>query len=356
MPTLLCCARRFHAAHYPTPRDFFNAVAKGTDERTLRRIVVERAPFFVGSRGYRLVVENAGRPDEGGPADIRLERNWREFGWFRRVVLTLLSCVVPRDRQRCERPTRGQLCAVSHTIARLRQGASVAVPVVARPRDTPPQAVEPEPCAAEPRLPISPVLTPEAGRARIRLLLERIDKANCCKLFANKAKWCKVVRAIAGNDPPECHDVVAATVLAQMAAVVTYLRRHRMGNASAYAEVMGILQALHDAAEANDDKLADLAARLTAVWKQHWWRGEIPPYSAFAAFRLPGAVARRIGAFLRADALLFANELCTLELRDRQIKRLIAAASAKPAPAVPADGADRAAPAVAPVASSTATA
>jgi hypothetical protein len=199
----------------------------------------------------------------------------------------------------------------------------------------PPPANEPHVPAAtgvdvnEPRPRISPVLSPEARRMRLKFLAERIGKADRCKLFARRAKWCKVVRAIAGNDPPECLDVVAAVVLAQMADVVRYLRRNRPASESAYAEVLSVLHALHQTADAQEDTLAELAARLTDVWKQHWWRGEIPRYTAFGDFRLPVGVAQRIGAALREDWLLVNDELCTLELRDRQIRRLLVAASAK---------------------------
>lgn len=329
MPTLPCLARPVLAAHYSTAHEFFDAVAKGSDESMLKRIVLQRGSFFVGGRGYRLVVENAAVANARQPVDVRLERNWRELGWFRRVVLTLLSCVVPRDRYRCERPCHGQVPAVLHTITRLRQRAGMAVSTV------PPSANEARVPSGtgvdvdEPRPRISPVLSPEARRVRLNFLAERIRKADRCKLFAHKGKWCKVVRAIAGNDPPECLDVAAAAVLAQMAAVVRYLRRNRSESASAYAEVMGVLQALRQSADAKDEQLAELAARLTDVWKQHWWRGEIPRYSAFADFRLPVGVVQRVGACLREDWLLVNDELCTLDLRDRQIKRLLAAASAK---------------------------
>jgi len=329
MPTLPCLARPVPAAHYSTPHEFFDAVAKGSDESTLKRIVLQRGAFFVGGRGYRLVVENAAGAGAGKPADVRLERNWRELGWFRRVVVTLLNCVVPRDRHRCPRPGGGQLPAVLHTVARLRQRVGMAVAAA------PPSANPPHVPAGtgvdvnEPRPRISPVLSPEARRARLKFLADRIGKANHCKLFAHRAKWCKVVRAIAGNDPPECLDVVAAVVLAQMAEVVRYLRRNRPQSERAYADVLAVLHALHQAADAKDDGLAELAARLTDVWKQHWWRGEIPRYSAFAEFRLPAGVAQRIGASLREDWLLVNDELCTLDLRDRLIKRLVAATSAK---------------------------
>ncbi len=343
MPTLPCCARPFLAAHYSTPRDFFDAIAKGSNESSLRRIVDQGAPFFVGGRGYRLVVEHAGRASGGKPVDVRLERNWRELGWFRRVVLTLLSGVLPRDRQHCERPCRAQLPAVLHTITRLRQPTGMAVPTVPPPKEQHAPAgsgVVPDISVYEPPPRITPVLTPAARRVRQRFLAECIAKANGCALFAHKAEWCNVVRTIAGNDPPECHDVVAAVVLAHMAAVVNYLRRNRAGNESAYAEVLGILQALHDAGDITDEELAKLAARLTVAWKRHWWRGEIPWHTAFAEFRLPVGVAQRIGAYLRKDWLLVTDEFGTLELRDREIKRLIAAASAKSTPADGADGAD----------------
>lgn len=341
MPTLPCCSRPFLAAHYPSPRDFFDAVANGNDESTLRQIVDRGAPFFVGGRGYRLVVEHAGRKNAAQPVDVRLDRNWRELGWFRRVVLTLLSCIVPRDRQRCERPNHGQLPAVLHTITRLRQRAGMAVSTV------PPSANEPPVTAGtgvgadvgtgvvvdEPRPRVSPVLAPEVRRVRLRFLADCIGEADGCKLFAHKSEWCKVVRAVAGNDPPECLDVAAAVVLAHMAAVINHLRRTRPGSVSSCREVLGVLKALRRTFNEEDDKLADLAERLTAVWKQHWWRGEIATYSAFGEFRLSVGVARRVGAYLHEDKLLVNDEYGTLELRDQMIKRLIAAASAKPATA-----------------------
>jgi len=333
MPTLPCCARPFHAAHYPTPRDFFDAVANGSDETTLRAIVIQRAPFFVNGRGFRLVVENVDGVNAGKPLDVRLERNWRELGWFRRVVLTLLSCVVPRDRQRCARPHQSQLPAISRTLTRLRERPGMAVPVVPPSRDPVPVPAEPGAGIAEPRPRISPVLSPEARRVRLKFFAECIGKTDRCQLFANKAQWCTVVRAIAGNDPPECLDAVAAVVLAHMATVVTYLRRNRAANEAACREVMSLLEALRDSANAEDDKVAELAERLTAAWKRHWWRGEIASYTAFGEFRLPVGVAQRIGASLREDWLLVNDEFCTLDLRDRQIKRLLAAAAAKSAPA-----------------------
>lgn len=336
MPTLPCCARPYLAAHYSSPREFFDAVAKECDQSTLRAIVMDRAPFFVGDRGYRLVVENAAGANAGQPVDIRLERNWRELGWFRRVVLTLLSCVVPRNRRPCERPCYAQVPAVLHNIVRLRQPVGVPVspvpPSPGEPHVAADSGVDPaEPHVAVYQRPprITSVLSPEARRVRLRFFAECIGEADRCKLFTHKEKWCNVVRAIASNDPPECQDVVAAAVLAQMATVMTYLRRNRPGNDTDYAEVRGVLEALRQAADADGDQLAELAARLTAVWKQHWWRGEIPRYSAFAAFRLPVGVALRIGASLREDWLLVNDEFCTLGLRTRQIQRLIAAASAK---------------------------
>ncbi len=330
MPILPCCARPFRAPHYSTSRDFFDDVAKGTDESTLRRIVMEGAPVFVGGRGFTLVVPKAELANAGKPADIRLERNWREFGWFRRVVLTLLSCVVPRDRQHCERPYYGQLSAISQTITRLRQRASIAVPAVPPPPDEPPLPAGPnaghDASAVEPGAPISPVLSPEACRARLIALAARIRSATSCKLFPYKEEWCKVVREIAGNDPPECLDAVAAVVLAQMAGEFKRLHDNREKNEAAYAEVLAVLEALFKAADARDDVLAEVAARLTAVWKRHWWRGEIAEYSAFGQFQLPVEVARRIGAVLREHWGLVTNVLGALDRRDRQIQRLMAAA------------------------------
>lgn len=340
MPTLPFCARTALAAHFATPHDFFEALATGSDVSTLRPIVNRRANFFVGGRGVRLVVEKARNANAGNPVDIRLERTWRELGWFRRVVVTLLRCVAPRDTNRCDRPNRGQFRAVSNTIGRLRQRAGVVAAAAAPPQGKPAMPGDTGMAVADlpPRMAAS--MPPELHRERLRSLAERIGKASRCKLFESKEKWRDVVLSVVRNDPPECLDVVAAVVLAQMAAVVTYLRRARAGNeSSAYPQVRDMMQAICNAADAEDDKLADLAVRLTDVWKQHWWRGEIARHSPFREFRLPVGVVRRIGAWLRADWLLVADELCTLELRDREIKRLIVAASARPitAAAGPAD-------------------
>lgn len=330
MPALPFCARSSLPARFATPHDFFEALATGSDESTLRPIVNRRAAFFVGGRGVRLVVEEARNANAGHPVDIRLERTWRELGWFRRVVVTLLRCVVPRDTNRCARPHRGQLRAVSNAIGRLRQRAGVAGAAAAPPQGEPAMPGNSGIAVANPPPPIAPSMPPELYRERLRSLADRIGKASRCKLFESKERWRDVVLSVARNDPPECLDVVAAVVLAQMAAVVTYLRRSRAGNeSSAYPQVRDVMQAICNAADAEDDKLADLAVRLTEVWKQHWWRGESARHSPFREFKLPVGVVRRIGASLRDDWLLVADEFCTLELRDREIKRLIVAASAR---------------------------